>query len=161
MRCLGCMAEYESGAEVCPRCGYKNGLSAESPLHMQPGTMLLDRYLVGKVIGYGGFGVTYIGWDHTLQQRVAIKEYLPSEFATRSMGQVDVAVFGGNKTQQFTDGMVKFVDEAKRLAQFQQEEGIVRVYDSFEANNTAYIITEYLDGETADRIPQPRGESPR
>lgn len=160
MRCLGCMAEYESGAEVCPRCGYKNGLSAESPLHMQPGTMLLDRYLVGKVIGYGGFGVTYIGWDHTLQQRVAIKEYLPSEFATRSMGQVDVAVFGGNKTQQFTDGMVKFVDEAKRLAQFQQEEGIVRVYDSFEANNTAYIITEYLDGETLTAYLNREGKVP-
>ena len=86
--------------------------------------MLLDRYLVGKVIGYGGFGVTYIGWDSILQQRVAIKEYLPSEFATRSMGQADVTVFGGNKAQQFADGMAKFIDEAKRLAQFQSEDGI-------------------------------------
>lgn len=59
------------------------------------------------------------------------------------MGQADVTVFGGNKAQQFADGMAKFIDEAKRLAQFQSEDGIVRVYDSFETNNTAYIIMEY------------------
>lgn len=159
-RCLGCMAELEERYDVCPYCGYKRGALAESPLHMRPGTILLDRYLVGRVIGCGGFGVTYIGWDQTLQQRVAIKEYLPSEFATRSMGQADVTVFGGNKTQQFADGMAKFVDEAKRLAQFQQEDGIVRVYDSFEANNTAYIVMEYLDGETLTAFLDREGKIP-
>ena len=160
IRCLGCMTEYEQGPISCPYCGYKANMQSESPLHMQPGTMLLDRYLVGKVIGYGGFGVTYIGWDNILQQRVAIKEYLPSEFATRSMGQADVTVFGGNKAQQFADGMAKFVDEAKRLAQFQQEDGIVRVYNSFEANNTAYIIMEYLDGETLTAYLDREGKVP-
>lgn len=160
MRCLGCMAEYENGLKMCPLCGYEAGKITDSPLHMLPGTILLDRYLVGKVIGYGGFGVTYIGWDSILQQRVAIKEYLPSEFATRSMGQADVTVFGGNKAQQFADGMAKFIDEAKRLAQFQSEDGIVRVYDSFETNNTAYIIMEYLDGETLTTFLNREGKVP-
>ena len=160
IRCLGCMTECRIGQEVCPHCGYKISTTSESPLHMIPGTMLLDRYLVGKVIGYGGFGVTYIAWDSILQQRVAIKEYLPSEFATRSMGQAGITVFGGNKAQQFADGMAKFIDEAKRLAQFQNEDGIVRVYDSFEANNTAYIIMEYLDGETLTDFLNREGKLP-
>lgn len=160
IRCFSCMSECENGQEVCPHCGYVFHPTAESPLHMAPGTILLDRYLVGKVIGYGGFGVTYIGWNSILQQRVAIKEYLPSEFATRSMGQPDVTVFGGNKAQQFADGMTKFIDEARRLAQFQNEDGIVRVYDSFEANNTAYIIMEYLDGETLTDFLSREGKIP-
>lgn len=149
-RCLGCMSELkeETAFARCPHCGYIAGTRAESALHMQPGTVLGGRYLIGRVIGYGGFGVTYIGWDNMLQQRVAIKEYLPSEFATRAVGQTHITIFGGNKAEQFADGMIKFIDEAKRLAQFQSEPGIVRVYDSFGANNTAYIIMEYLDGET-------------
>lgn len=142
------MTEYPSEYEICPNCGYEPGTPAESALHMQPGSILLNRYLIGRVIGYGGFGVTYIAWDNTLQQRVAIKEYLPSEFATRAVGQTQVTVFSGNKAEQFSHGMAKFIDEAKRLAQFQSEPGIVRVFDSFEANNTAYIVMEYLDGET-------------
>ena len=148
--CLGCMTELIEGGEFsrCPHCGYIAGTRAESSLHMQPGTVLTGRYLIGRVIGYGGFGVTYIGWDNVLQQRVAIKEYLPSEFATRAVGQTHITIFGGNKAEQFADGMAKFIDEAKRLVRFQSEPGIVRVYDSFEANNTAYIIMEYLDGET-------------
>lgn len=159
-RCLGCMAVYKSEYGVCPNCGYEPGTPAESALHIQPGTILAGRYLIGRVIGYGGFGVTYIGWDQTLQQRVAIKEYLPSEFATRAVGQTQVTVFGGNKAEQFAGGMVKFVEEAKRLAQFQNESGIVRVYDSFEDNNTAYIVMEYLDGETLTSYLEREGKIP-
>ena len=146
-RCYGCMNEYQSDSWLCPHCGYDQRTSPENSLHMRPGSLLTNRYLIGKVLGFGGFGVTYLAWDHVLQQRVAIKEYLPSEFATRATGTTEVTVFPGNKAQQFTDGMRKFVEEAKRLAKFQNEQGIVRIYDSFEANNTAYIIMEYLDGE--------------
>ena len=160
MRCLGCMTEYPSEYGVCPHCGYEPGTPAESALHMQPGSILAGRYLIGRVIGYGGFGVTYIGWDDTLRQRVAIKEYLPSEFATRAVGQTQVTVFSGNKAQQFADGMAKFIDEAKRLVKFQNEPGIVRVYDSFEANNTAYIVMEYLDGETLTAYLDREGKVP-
>lgn len=146
--CMGCMSEYEDEYEVCPKCGYIEGSHAEEALHMEPGSILRERYIVGKVLGFGGFGVTYLGWDTLLEQKVAIKEYLPSEFSTRMPGQTQVTVFNGDKKEQFGDGLSKFIEEAQRLVRFQSEEGIVKIFDSFEDNNTAYIIMEYLDGET-------------
>ena len=119
---------------------------------MEPGTILADRYLIGKVIGYGGFGVTYIAWDSKLEQKVAIKEYLPSEFSTRMPGQTRISVFGGEKSEQFRDGMNKFLDEARRLAKFQSEDGIVKVFDCISENDTAYIVMEYLEGETLKEL---------
>ncbi len=146
--CLGCMQEFDDEYKICPHCGYAVGTKAEEAIHIQPGTRLHDRYIVGKVLGFGGFGVTYIAWDEKLEQKVAIKEYLPSEFSTRMPGQTQVTVFNGEKNEQFHDGLIKFIDEAKRLAKFQNEPGIVKIFDSFEDNSTAYIIMEYLQGET-------------
>lgn len=142
------MEQYDDALNVCPHCGYVCGTPAEESIHMQPGTLLHDRYIVGRVLGYGGFGVTYIGWDGKLEQKVAIKEYLPGEFSTRMPGQSQVTVFNGDKSEQFRDGLKKFVEESKRLAKFQNEAGIVKIFDSFEENETAYIIMEYLDGIT-------------
>ena len=148
MRCYGCMREYGDEYEICPYCGYVRGEKAEEAIHIEPGTMLSGRYLIGRAVGSGGFGVTYIAWDTKDEHKVAIKEYLPSEFATRIPGQTQVSVFSGDKTQQFSDGLDKFMDEARRLAKFKKEKGIVNIYDSFEENGTAYIIMEYLEGET-------------
>lgn len=145
---MGCMELYGDAFEICPHCGYIEGTQAEEAIHMEPGTLLHDRYIIGRVLGFGGFGVTYIGWDGKLEQKVAVKEYLPGEFSTRMPGQSCVTVFNGDKSEQFRDGMNKFVEEAKRLAKFQNEPGIVKVFDSFTENETAYIVMEYLDGET-------------
>ena len=147
-RCMGCMETYSDEYEICPYCGYVEGSASEEAIHMQPNSLLHDRYIVGKVLGFGGFGVTYIAWDGRLEQKVAIKEYLPSEFSTRMPGQSSVTVFNGDKEEQFQSGLDKFIDEAKRLAKFQNEPGIVKIFDSFVENGTAYIVMEYLDGET-------------
>ncbi len=147
-RCMGCMEEYDDEYEVCPHCGYIHGSDAEEAYHMQPESILGGRYIVGKVLGFGGFGVTYIGWDAELERKVAIKEYLPSEFATRMPEQTQVTVFSGDRAEQFSSGMEKFMGEAKRLAKFHATNGIVHIYDSFSENNTAYIVMEYLKGES-------------
>lgn len=147
-RCMGCMQTYQDEYDICPHCGYIENTPPEEALHMEPGSMLHNRYIVGKVLGFGGFGVTYIGWDGKLDQKVAIKEYLPSEFSTRMPGQLGITVFNGDKGEQFKAGLDNFIDEAKRLAKFHDCEGIVKVYDCFVENGTAYIIMECLEGET-------------
>ena len=143
------MEFYDQRFDICPYCGYEENSERKELLHIDAGTVLADRYLVGNALGFGGFGVTYIGYDRKLKRKVAIKEYLPSEFATRALHQPEVMVNSSEKKmQQFAAGMNKFLDEAKKLATLSSLDGIVHIYDSFEANHTAYIVMEYLEGET-------------
>ena len=150
-QCMGCMEFYDAEFDVCPYCGYEENQSARELLHIEPGSLLAGRYIIGRTLGSGSFGATYIGWDTQLKRKVAVKEYFPSEFATRMIHHQEL-MLGGNekKRQQFTDGMKKFLQEGKKLAQVSNVDGIVYMYDSFEANNTAYIVMEYLEGETLE-----------
>ena len=148
-QCMQCMEFYDAQYDICPYCGYEENSGKKELLHIDAGTVLIDRYLIGNALGFGGFGVTYIGYDQKLKRKVAIKEYLPSEFATRALHQPDVMINNNEKKmQQFTAGMKKFLEEAKKLAKLSSLDGIVHIYDSFEANHTAYIVMEYLEGET-------------
>jgi len=149
---MGCMARYEGEYNICPACGYVEDTPAADAVHIEPGIMLQDRYVVGNALGHGGFGVTYIGWDSVIERAVAIKEYLPSEFSTRTPGQTNITVYSGNKSEQFASGLDRFIDEAQRLAKFTSIEGIVNIYDTFTENNTAYIIMELLQGETLSAL---------
>lgn len=150
--CMGCMEYYDDKLLKCPNCDYDDTVEPDNTVHMEPGTVLCDRYIIGRVIGFGGFGVTYIGRDALLDIKVAVKEYLPSEFSTRMLGQQEVTVFGGDKEEQFRDGMKKFIEEAKKLAKFHSTPGIVKIFESFEYNNTAYIVMELLEGETLSEL---------
>ncbi len=147
-RCLGCMEEYNEMYDMCPYCGYEKDTPPKEAYHMVPGTVLAGRYLVGRVLGFGGFGVTYIGYDVILSRKVAIKEYLPGEFATRIPGQTRISVYKGEREEQFQNGLKKFTDEAKMLAKMQIANGVVQIFDSFTENETAYIVMEYLEGKT-------------
>src|SRR5262249_12289458 len=84
-RCLGCMEMVEPASISCQRCGWTDGAGSTSVLHLAPGSVLLDNYVLGRVLGQGGFGITYIAWDARLHRKVAIKEYMPQMLASRDM----------------------------------------------------------------------------
>jgi serine/threonine protein kinase len=106
------------------------------------------RYYIGRVLGQGGFGVTYIAWDLKLNRYVAIKEYLPGDQCSRQINRTTIQPHGGEKTTLFEHGLRGFLSEATLLARFAQHPCIVTILDHIEANGTAYLVMEYLKGRT-------------
>jgi beta-lactam-binding protein with PASTA domain len=118
-------------------------------MRLPVGSVLGERYEVGRSLGSGAFGALYLGYDRQTESKVAIREYLPGEFATRVPGEEKVLVFKDEKKQkQFHDGLVTFLEEAKKLQGLPSDNGIVQVLDSFSANETVYAVMELLEGET-------------
>ena len=119
---------------------------AQQPLNALPRGHRLQEYELVRVLGMGGFGMTYLGFDHHLNKAVAIKEYLPSDIATRTTDG-SVAPQATEFRGDFQWGLERFLDEARTLARFDHRH-IVKVYRFFEAHGTAYIVMEYAEGET-------------
>jgi serine/threonine protein kinase len=138
----------DTGAPFCARCGWQRNASASSILHLPLGTQLHDCYLVGRVLGQGGFGITYIGWDTRLHRKVAIKEYFPQVIASRMPGSSTVAPSSSNSQADFEHGLQSFMSEGRILARFSDHPCIVSVLNLFEANHTGYLVMGYLDGMT-------------
>lgn len=122
----------------------------EENLHcLRKGTRLIGRYTIEKVLGQGGFGITYLGIDELHEKKVAIKEFFPQGIVTRNIEYEDAVTvtFVGEK-DNYNKGKEKFLKEARIMARFSKDEGIVKAQDFFEINNTAYIVMEYLEGIT-------------
>ena len=144
--CGSCFREYDSPGP-CPHCGFdEEKQQAKYPLALRPGTILNGRYIIGKVLGQGGFGVTYMAQDYQTKETVAIKEYLPTDFAGRTTGTCAVQIYSGDRQENFAFGKKLFLDEAETLANFIGNRHIVQVYSYFEENGTAYFAMEYVDG---------------
>lgn len=145
--CYHCMNKLNDNDKFCSYCGKNN--SAEIPAHhLLPGTTLNGKFTVGEALGEGGFGITYIGRDENLDMRVAIKEFFPSGFVNRTntvTSQIN-EITSDERKDFFEKGKERFLNEARVLAKFSGEPGIVDVRDFFEENNTAYIIMEFLEG---------------
>lgn len=142
--------------ETCQNCGFNLKAYKEAHDHLKLGTLLNDRYVLGKVLGHGGFGITYITFDTKLNQTMAIKEYLPRVLANRTQnGEVHTTTpKHENKFKHFMD---RFLDEAKVLAKFNNEPGIVSVQDYFYENNTVYIVMHYIEGKPLDQYLKEQG----
>jgi serine/threonine protein kinase len=117
-------------------------------MYLKQGVLLHNRYEIQEVLGHGGFGITYAAQDTLLNVRVAIKEYLPRQLAARGEGQTNISIFTGEARQQYDYGLRKFLEEAQSVARFSHHPNIVSARDYFEANDTAYMVMEYVEGMT-------------
>ena len=154
-RCYGCM-NIMTGP-VCQHCGY-DGTARNAPHQLPAGTVLRDQYLVGRALGQGGFGITYLGWDLYLDTPIAIKEYFPNGFVSRDNSQtVNITRFANQVTDQFEKNKDRFLKEAKALARFSDIPEIVHVRNFFQDNGTAYIVMEYVHGITLRQYVYNRG----
>ena len=115
-------------------------------------------YTIERVLGQGGFGITYLARDNNLDQRVAIKEYLPVEVATRRTDST-VHSRGDGASERFRWGLDRFLQEARTLARFDHP-NIVRVYSVFEFNGTAYMVMRFEEGENLGAQLERRGNLP-
>ena len=148
--CFGCMEQISS--YPCPRCAYSPTQNA-SPYVLPPGTILNGKYLVGKVLGQGGFGITYIGMDLQLQRRVAIKEYYPSGCASRKTGTSHVIWYTGEAAQQaMLSGQEAFLKEARKMSKVSDIPAVVQVFNVFQENGTAYICMDFIEGSTLQQL---------
>jgi serine/threonine protein kinase len=158
-RCPNCFSAPLS--TPCRRCGWASGLDNPPPA-LALGTVLDGRYRIGRVLGHGGFGITYLAWDENLHLRLAVKEYLPRDSATRAPDGVSLAVYSGPAAEQFAYGLERFLEEARALARFDQHPGIVTVKSFFRAHGTGYSVMDYVDGLTLKQYlaQQPEGRLP-
>ena len=113
-------------------------------MHLPPGTILNNKYIIGTVIGSGGFGATYKGWDNTLARVVAIKEYLPKGIVVRRGKKLIVK--SGSDYEFLKKGIRRTLMEARSIVRFNDESAITNIHEFFEENGTAYIVMEFLDG---------------
>lgn len=143
--CMNCFS-VKGQFDVCPYCGYVEGTPPKQPHYLTPGTIIGNHFIVGPVIGVGGFGITYKCFDSTLGVVVAVKEFFPVGLVNRAPGESQVGLLSGDKAVQYREQLKRFLMEARSVAQFGNAKDIVNVFDFFEENGTAYIIMEYIDG---------------
>ena len=126
-------------------------LKSENPKFLRVGTRLAKRYTVGKMLGEGGFGITYTGYDNKEKRPVAIKEYFPANIVSRDTNSgrsQKISCFDGKDGKYFQEGIERFKKEAKTLEKAAFCNHVVQIYDYFEENETGYIVMEYVPGIT-------------
>ena len=133
----------ETGAYPCPHCGYTG--RSQPDYALRQGTILNGKYLIGCVLGQGGFGITYVGWDLSLEIKVAVKEYYPSGAVSRSLTTGSTVKWYDNQKAATlrNDGVASSVREARKMAKVAGVSGVVHVREVFAENNTAYIVMDF------------------
>ena len=148
VHCFHCMGIAET--YPCPHCGYDPGRVPAQAHALRPGTILNGKYVVGTILGQGGFGITYIGWDLALESKVAIKEYYPSGQVVRDNATGSVLHWLSTPQSEAARGAGRemFLKEARKMSRVGNIPQVVRVRDLFQENDTAYIVMDFVEGET-------------
>jgi serine/threonine protein kinase len=123
----------------------------ESNIHALPIGHTFDGYRILRLLGAGGFGITYLAEETAIGRKVAIKEYLPQGFAARAADSFTVRAVSAGSQGQFAWGLDRFRKEASTLVAFEHP-NIVSVYRYFEGNGTAYLVMQYVEGKALDAL---------
>ena len=159
-RCPYCMSPVQPGSP-CPACGRNWERYQPASHHLPPGSLLQDRYQLGRALGEGGFGITYLGWDTVLKRKVAVKEYFPTFLVSREVSlTLDVTCHTSGNQPTYEKGREQFLREAKTMAKLDSIPEIVQVLDHFPEHNTAYIVMEFLEGRTLKEVVAQTGPIP-
>lgn len=161
-QCYYCMKALDTNLDDCPSCGHYNSYVAmEQAKYALPcGTLLHDRYIMGRVLGKGGFGITYIGFDSVLQTRVCIKEYYPTGAAYRDATRTMRVHWNPDSPAELTvSGRDHFMNEARKAAKLRNFQSVVKVWDVFSENETSYIVMDYIEGVTLKQFTQSLGRT--
>lgn len=142
--CLRCM-RISDEAEICPHCGREKSGQLTWSKALAPGTVLNNKILIGNILGKGGYGITYIGYDMLLEYRVAVKEFFPDEMVDRDPDGSTVMVLDEVNGEEYQKETTAYLREARVLAEFSKFPGIVSIKDLFYQNNTGYLIMEFLE----------------
>ena len=140
--CMGCMNPLPDGESKCPHCGYQEGMP-HSLTYLEPGTVLKDRYLVGKVISKNGEGATYISYDQTEDKKVLIREFMPEQIAERNESNQHIRPKTGYE-RQFKTALSDFVELSRQLLAMNKVSSIVPVQDRFVDHDTVYVVYRYI-----------------
>ncbi|MEY8428274.1 FHA domain-containing serine/threonine-protein kinase [Lachnospiraceae bacterium 46-15] len=151
--CLKCM-EFSMGNGRCAKCGTKRGFGNGQFGALTPGVILHGTYLIGGMLGQGGFGITYLGLDLSRGVKVAVKEFMPANEGMRSPGKLEVHPV---RRENFEYGLNRFYDEARTVHKYRGHPNIIHIYKLFRENGTAYYVMEYLDGMDMNRFLQKNG----
>ena len=150
------MREYESGRTVCPFCGFDPSAPAQYEDALSPGTVIAGQYTLGIPEKRDGFGFTYIAVDNATDKRVTVREYLPRACTSRGADGKTVNVTGD--AAEYSSKVSGIISEASALSVLDYFEAITKIIDCGLENNTAYVITEYLEGETVRDIIDEEGQ---
>jgi hypothetical protein len=145
--CMGCL-EPRGDQPACAACGWIEGSAPVNAVHLKPRTVVHGHYVLGRALGHGGFGIAYIAWDTNLQMKVAVKEFLPGDHATRGTNGTTVTPYSGDSREHFEYGLTRFLDEGRAVARFNDHPGIMPVLGFFRENGTGYLVMQYVPGMT-------------
>ena len=151
--CKGCFRELHEAGQICPFCGFdeKKYEAERNPEVLPLNTILRGAFIVGKCLGKGGFGITYICWHINLETVVAIKEFYPSGIVYRNTDSgsgyesASVSWTSSGSKEIYQKSLQSFLKEARILGTLHLP-GIVDVHDCFEENNTVYLVMDYIQG---------------
>ena len=145
--CIYCMSGTVTGG-VCTHCGKNDASGAPRPVQTLPARYMLckGQYVLGRILGSGGFGITYLAWDQKFNRRVAVKEFFPRHLAARDEKGICVRVHHEQRPE-FDHAKMRFQEEAQALYELRGIPEIIDVFHLFEENGTAYYVMEFLSGQ--------------